>query len=61
MNDMKIIAEPGNTEASLHFDTQSGKWVIIESRGIFDRDPVSMMCDSPTGPWSAPMDLIPGY
>ena len=62
MNDMKTIAEPGNTEASLHFDTQSGKWVIIESRGIFDKATVSMMvADSPTGPWSAPMDLIPGY
>lgn len=62
MDDMKVIAQPGNTEASLHLDEQSSKWIIIASRGLFDKATISMMvADTPTGPWSEPVDLISGY
>lgn len=62
IDDIKVISEHGNTEATLHFDEDSGKWVMITSRGLFDKATISMLVsDSPTGPFSEPMDLIPGY
>ena len=62
IDDIKIISEHGNTEATLHLDDESGKWIMITSRGLFDRATISMLvADSPTGPWSEPMDLIPSY
>jgi hypothetical protein len=61
IEDMGIISKDGNTEASLHYDEKSGKWILIASRGVFTEATVGMMvADAPTGPWSAPLNLIDG-
>lgn len=60
--DAEILVAEGATEASLHFDKNSQKWVMVHTHpAFFSREVVIRTAPQLTGPWTAQVKQIAFY
>ncbi|MGE3725492.1 MAG: DUF4185 domain-containing protein [Candidatus Sericytochromatia bacterium] len=60
--DAQILVPEGATEASLHFDPHSQKWVMVHTHSaFFSREVVIRTAPMLTGPWTGQVKHIPFY
>ncbi len=60
--DAQVLVPEGATEASLHFDKNSQRWVMVHTHPVFfSREVVIRTAPQLTGPWTAQVKQIPLY